>query len=297
MTRSNVLRALGATSVAVLAGCGPEPPKTLAIGAKDFTEEYVLGELYAQVLERRGYRITRKFALGGTQVAMEALLRGDIDLYPEYTGTAWLSILKETTPAPHDPRRLYEAVRTGFGRRYDLTWLAPAPFDDSQALATTRATAQRYGLRTLGDVAREAPHLRLGAIPEFVSRADGLAGLKRAYGGFAFQSVRLFDIGLKYRALESGSVDIVVAFGTDPQVEADRLVLPVDTKHVWPDYQAAPVVRADVLRRNPSLAAALDVLAPLLTDEVMRRLNGEVDLRHRDPSDVARDFLAEHASA
>lgn len=285
LPRGRMLALLGAAGA--LGGCGG--PRTISIGAKDFTEELVLGELYAQTLERHGFHVTRKFELGGTQVAMEALLRGDIDLYPEYTGTALLSILKEHTIP--DAAKLYAFVKRAYAERYPLTWLRAAPFDDPEALATTRAISARYRVTTLSELAPVASQLTLGAVPEFTTRPDGLPGLQRLYGGFRFKSVRLFDIGLKYRALESGQVDVAVAFGTDPQIESDRLVVFRDDKHLWPDYQAAPVVRNATLAAHPAIAQALDALAPRLTNTAMRRLNAAVDIDRRDPADAASAFL------
>ena len=140
-------------------------------------------------------------------------------------------------------------------------------------------------------MSRAAEHLRLGAIPEFTKRADGLPGLQHAYGGFNFKKISLFDIGLKYRALLANDVDVVVAFGTDGQIAADKLVVFSDDKHVWPYYQVAPVVRRSALEKYPEIATTLDRVAPYLTDGVMRRLNEEVDGSKREPADVARDFL------
>ncbi|MBC5809452.1 MAG: quaternary ammonium transporter, partial [Candidatus Eremiobacteraeota bacterium] len=196
-------------------------------------------------------------------------------------------------PVP-DARAIYQTVKREYAKRYDLVWLAPAPMNDTQALATTRAVAEKYRLRTLSDLSKAAPQLRLGAIPEFTKREDALPGLQRAYGGFAFKSVKLFDIGLKYKALETGQVDVVVAFGTDGQIAADRLVVFVDDKHFWPAYQVAPVVRRATLEKHPEIATALDALAPLLTDDVMRGLNLQVDGAKREPADVAREFLTSH---
>jgi osmoprotectant transport system substrate-binding protein len=293
VTRARALLLAG--TAATLAACGRPPSASIAVGSKDFTEELILGELYAQLLERAGLPVTRKLDLAGTQVAMAALQRGDIDLYPEYTGTALLTQL-HATPS-RDARANYETVKTAYARQYGLAWLEPAPFNDTQALATTQAIAARYDLKTLSDLAKAAPQLRLGAIPEFTKRADALPGLQKAYGGFRFKSIRLFDIGLKYEALRSGQVDVVVAFGTDGQIETDRLYVFVDDKHFWPAYQAAPVVRAATLAKYPAIATALDPLAPLLTDDVMRGLNAQVDGAKADPKDVARAFLASHRLA
>jgi osmoprotectant transport system substrate-binding protein len=182
-------------------------------------------------------------------------------------------------------------VRNIYRDRYDLIWLNPAPFNDTQALATTQAVAEHYGVFTLSQLSRAAPQLRLGSIPEFLQREDGLPGLRRAYGGFNFKSIKLFDIGLKYEALLTGNVDVVVAFGTDGQIAADQLVIFTDDRHFWPAYQAAPVVRAATLQTYPQIARVLNRLCPLLTDAVMRDLNEQVDGEQREPADVARAFL------
>jgi len=293
MRRSAFIGASVAAAVAGATGCGGH--SGIAVGSKDFTEELILGEMYAQILEKNGLPVSRKLDLGGTQVAMEALQRGDIDLYPEYTGTALLTELKK--PPAKDAAANYATVKRDYESRFQLTWLAAAPFNDSQALATTQALAQRYHLRTLSDLSKAAPHLRLGAIPEFTKREDALPGLQKAYGGFQFKDVKLFDIGLKYKALESGQVDVVVAFGTDGQIDADRLYVFADDKHFWPAYQAAPVVRDSTLQAYPQIAKLLNRLAPLLDDSTMRGLNALVDGAAQDPADVAHRFLSQHGLA
>lgn len=285
-----------AGSALALGGCaGQNNPSGVAVGSKDFTEELILGEMYAQILEKNGLAVTRKLDLGGTQVAMEALQRGDIDLYPEYTGTALITELKEKPNK--DAATNYAIVKKAYESRYGLTWLAAAPFNDTQALATTQEIRERYHLTTLSDLSKAAPQLRLGAIPEFTKREDALPGLQKAYGGFAFKDVKLFDIGLKYKALESGQVDVVVAFGTDGQIQVDRLYVFVDDKRFWPSYQAAPVVRDATLHAHPEIAAHLNRLAPLLDDATMRGLNAQVDGDKQDPADVARAFLSQHGLA
>jgi osmoprotectant transport system substrate-binding protein len=266
----------------------------IKVGSKNFTEELILGELYALALENRGLAVERRLDLGSTQVAMAALARGDIDLYPEYTGTALLVVLKRA-PMP-DREAVYQLVKSEYAARYKLAWLQPAPMNDTQALATTQALAGTYGLRTLSDCARLAPRLRLGAPHEFLERPDGLPGLVKAYGGFAFAKVVPVDIGLKYNALLGGDVDVVVAFGTDGQIDADHLVVLDDDRHFFPPYAVAPVVRVDVLASHPEIAAALDALAPFLTDAAMRRLNQRVDGDKQEPADVAREFFKQVSS-
>lgn len=288
MNRASALSIL--TASAVLPGCALGRSDMTAIGSKNFTEALLLGELYAQLLEDSDIRVRRRLDLGGTDIAMAALRRGQIDLYPEYTGTALLVVLKER--ARGDAAQTFEYVKSEYESRYQLTWLDPAPMNNTQALATTQANAERFGLRTLSDVAAKASQLRLGAVPEFVKRPDGLPGLQHAYGGFKFKDVRLVDFGLKYNALLHGNVDIVVAFGTDGAIVANDLVVMRDDKALFPAYQVAPVVRMSTLKAHPEIGRILNRVAPLLTDNVMRTLNNAIDGKTKsDPADVARAFI------
>jgi osmoprotectant transport system substrate-binding protein len=283
-------------TAALVAGCTTSGRTgAIAIGSKDFTEQLILAEMYARILEKNGLTVDRKTDLGGTQVAMEALQRGDIDLYPEYTGTALIAVLNEK-PSKNAAAN-YATVKREYESRYRLTWLDVAPFDDSQALATTQAIRDRFHLTTLSDLSKAAPKLRLGAIPEFTKREDALPGLQKAYGGFEFADVKLFEIGIKYKALELGQIDVVVAASTDAQIALDHLYVFVDDKHFWPSYQVAPVVRDDTLRAHPEIAGFLNKLAPLLDDDTMRALNAQVDGDKKDPVDVAQAFLAQHGLA
>src|ERR1035438_527045 len=290
LKRGRALALVGAALAA--AGCGGAQTQ-VAVGAKNFTEELILGELYAQVLAGHGLRVARKLNLGGTDIAMEALRRGEIDLYPEYTGTALLTQLKR--PPIGDGKQIYAIVKAAYKRQYGLTWLDPAPANNTQALATTGPIAAKYNIHTLSQLAATAPQLRLGAIPEFLKRSDGLPGLQRVYGGFVFKQTRLIDIGLKYKALLIGDVDVVVAFGTDGEILGEHLTVFVDDKHFWPAYNVAPVVRDQTLKTYPAIAAHLNAIAPLLTDTAMRSLNDEVEgTQKREAADVARDFIKAH---
>jgi osmoprotectant transport system substrate-binding protein len=290
--RIDALALMGA--VLALPACGgAKTGPHISVGAKNFTEELILGEIYAQVLEGSGLSVTRKLNLGGTDIAMAALRRGEIDLYPEYTGTALLTQLKR--PPLADGAEIYRVVKAAYEKDYGLTWLDPAPANNTQALATTGPIAARYRIRTLGALAVAAPQLRLGAIPEFLTRSDGLPGLQRVYGGFNFKETRLLDIGLKYKALLGGDVDVVVAFGTDGEILGDHLTVFIDDKHFWPAYNVAPVVRDQTLAAYPAIATHLNKVAPLLTDAQMRTLNDEVEgTQKREAGDVAHDFISAH---
>jgi len=282
-------RALGWLGALPLAACGHG--EAVAVGSKDFTEAIIIGELYAQALEAAGLRVARRLSLGGSNIAMAALQRGGIDLYPEYTGTGLVDILHLASDG--NEARAYATVKRTYRERYDLDWLARTPMSDTQAIACTQETARRFGLATLSDLAARAPQLRIGAVPEFVKRADGLPGLQRVYGGFQFKEVRLVDFGLKYAALLHGDIDVVIAFSTDGAIAADHLVLLADDKRLFPADNCAPVVRPDALRRHPQIATALDALSAHITTDAMRALNLQVDgPEKREPEDVAHDFLA-----
>lgn len=290
VTRGRAIATLAA--VPLLPACARDV--ALRVGSKNFTESILIAEIYAQALERGGLRVERRLDLGSTQIAMAAMARGDIDLYPEYTGTALIDVLH---PAPmHDPAAIYDAVKAAFARQYGIIWLARSPMNDSQGLATTRAIAQRYHLRTLSDLAPVASQLRLATIPEFVSRPDGLPGLQRLYGGFHFKIVRTYDISLKYQALLQGEADIATAFTTDGAIVVDDLIVLEDNKHLWPAYNVAPLVRREALTSTPRIATLLDAIAPRITSRATQAMNAEIESRDRDPADVAAAFLGGHSA-
>lgn len=295
MRHSFRLVVFGALVVVLFAGCGRRAAQqtTLKVGSKDFTEEFILAEMYSLLLEDAGFKVERKFNLGGTPVAHAALQKGDIDLYPEYTSTGLLTVLKK--PPMADAKAIVEEVRKGYKEQFKLVWLEPAPFNNTQALATTKDVSSKSGIKTFSDLSTKASELRLGGPPEFAEREDGIKGLQKAYGGFAFKEFKQLGTGsLRYEALKNGQVDVVVAFGTDGQISGMGLVLLQDDKHFYPVYQAAPVVRADVADKNPKIADALNKLAPLLTDDIMAGLNWQVDgPDKKEYAAVAKAFLQE----
>lgn len=286
----NVSRARALAWIAASAGMAACAPRggAVRVGSKNFTESFVIAEIYAQSLERAGLRIDRLFNLGSTQIALAAMHRGDIDLYPEYTGTALIDVL-HLAPI-EDPAALYATVAREFLRRYDLVWLKPSPMNDSQALATTSSFAHRERIRTLSDLAPKAARLRLATIQEFLSRPDGLPGLQRVYGGFKFADVRTYDIALKYQALLSGKADVASAFTTDGAIASENLFVLRDDRHLWPPYNVAPVVRRATLVAQPRIERVLDGVAPAITDRSAQRMNAAVE-GGQDPADVATAFL------
>lgn len=260
----------------------------LRVGSKNFTEQLVVAELYAQALEAAGATVQRRLNLGGTLIAQQALLAGEIDLYPEYTGTGLGVVLKQGTEGT--PEQVWQRVHDGYAP-LGLTWLPPSGVDNGNALLVTRATAQRLQLRTLSDLAAQAPRLTLAAGNEFAGRGDGLPGLQRVYA-MHFRRFRQFAaLGLRYAALRHGQADVVNAYATDWQIEDFALL--EDDKRLWPPYQLAAVVRQPVLREFPGLAPALARVDARLDNAAMRRLNREVDYDGDEPRAVARRFLAD----
>jgi osmoprotectant transport system substrate-binding protein len=271
----------------------------IQIGSKDFTEAILVAELYAQVLEGAGFTVERKFNLGATPIAHEALLKGDIDLYPEYTSTGLQEVLKNTERFT-DAAAILDAARAGYEEQFQLTWLDASPFNNTNVFATTAAVAEQYGLATYSDLAANAGSLRLGGPAEFPDRVD-TQGLDEAYGGFIADFAEFKPLGtgaLRYDALQAGEVDVIVAFGTDGRIAGDQLVVLEDDQSFYPIYNIAPVVRMDTLAANPGIADALNAVAPLLTDEVMAGLNYQVDGPEKlEPGAVISTFLAENAPA
>jgi osmoprotectant transport system substrate-binding protein len=265
------------------------PAGTIIVGSKNFTEEFILAEMYALVLENAGFKVERKFDLGGTPVAQAAITSGQIDLYPEYTGTALLTVLK--LPTEHNAEKVYQTVSKQYKQKFHLIWLDESPMNDSQALAMTQQASQKYGITDISQMATQASELVMIGPPEFESRQDGLPGLKRVYGDFTLKKYISVSPGLRYQGLLSGDADVVVAFTTDWQIAADNLVVLKDNKGLFPPYHIAPVVREDVLNANPDIATVLNDLAPKITTEVMQKLNGQVGEKQLSPADVAKEFL------
>jgi len=228
--------------------------------------------------------------LGATAVADAALRRGRVDIYPEYTGTAYTAVLKRKVVPGTSPERIWSDVRSGYAKR-GLDVFAPSTFSNGNAIVVTKATAKRLRLETLSDLAEVSGSLKFGAIPGFDTREDGIPLLRRVYG-MRFGSVKSYENGIKYGELLKGGIDAVYGFETDGAIAANDLVALRDDKAAWPAYQAAPIVSAKLAKAaGADLAATLDNLAGQLDAQTMRRLNQQVDGDKREPADVARDFL------
>ncbi|HZG41244.1 MAG TPA: glycine betaine ABC transporter substrate-binding protein [Nodosilinea sp.] len=286
---------LGVAAALATAACGGGggggSNDVVSVGSKDFTEQLIIGEMYALVLEENGFTVERKLNLGGTPVAQAAIESGDIDLYPEYTGTALLTVLKQ--PVSSDQQAVFDTVKQSYQEQFNLVWLEPSPMNNTQALAMTEERASALGIRTISDFAAQASNLTLIGPPEFEVREDGLPGLQAAYGNFALGEYKAVDAGLRYRGLVDGEADVAVAFGTDGEINAFNLVVLEDDEALFPPYQVAPIVSQAALDANPGIADALNQVSPLLTDDVMRQLNYEVSGNQREPADVAREFLVD----
>ncbi len=266
-------------------------PKAVRVGSKDFTEEFIVGNMYADLLEANGIPVERKLNLGGTPVLQQALVSDQVDLYPEYTGTGLLTVLK--LPSNTDRQQVFNTVKDEYKKQFNLVWLNPAPMNNTQALAMKKDVAQAKGIKTISDMAAQASELTMIGPPEFEQREDGLPGIQAAYGNFQLKEYIPVDPGLRYEGLVNGQADVVVAFGTDGQIAAYDLLVLQDDKGLFPPYQIAPVVRQQALDAYPKVADVLNQLAPLLDDATMQRLNFEVDGKKREPAEVAHEFLVQ----
>jgi osmoprotectant transport system substrate-binding protein len=274
-----------------LAACSPPRPDHPVIGAKNFTEQVVLGELLAQEIEAKSHlKVERRFYLAGSYICQQALLAGRIDAYIEYSGTALTAILKQ--PVDRDPAAVLNTIGTLYASRYNVTVGPPLGFENTFAMVIRGEDARRLHLTTLSHAAQFAPQWRLGVGYEFEQRPDGLPGLSTAYGLHFGGAPRTMDLGLLYRALNAHQVDIIAANSTDGPIQEFGLTALEDDRHYFPPYQAVPLVRGEALARWPQIHDAFDALAGRVTADDMRAMNEAIDEQHRDPAEVVREFRA-----
>jgi osmoprotectant transport system permease protein len=268
----------------------PAPERTIRIGSKNFTEQLILAEMMAQRIEAAtDLHVERRFNLGGTMVCHGALVEGEIDLYPEYTGTAFTAILDHKT-RPASPDKVYGLVSREYLKRFNLRWLKPFGFNNTYAFAIRQEDAGRTGWEKVSDLGAAAPKLRAGFTSEFAERPDGYPGFRETYG-ITFGDVRDLDPALMYDAIRMGQVDVIVAFSTDSRIPGYNLTLLEDDKAFFPPYHAAPVVRQETLEEFPGVADALAPLGGLIDDRTMQLLNYEADQKKRNVSEVVEEFL------
>lgn len=273
---------------ALISGCG-KSSDTVVIGSKNFTEQIIMGNMLATLIEKNtDLKVDRKLNLGGTDVAFNALKSGDIDMYVEYTGTGLVNILKK--PAQNNSDAVYNEVKKDFKEKYNLDWLEPIGFNNTYTLAVSPSVEEKYHPKTISDLKKISSNLVLGCTMEFTERPDGYPGLKKTYD-IEFKSVKGMDSGLRYPAIEKGDVDVIDAFSTDGMLKAYNLTVLKDDKNFFPPYYAAPLVRDDTLKKHPELKDVLNKLAGQINDETMRELNYKVDKLGEDPKNVADDFL------
>ena len=277
-----------------LTACAPPRGSNITVGAKNFTEQVVLGELVAQEIEaafaaegRPKERVDRRFYLAGSYLCQQALISGRIDGYVEYSGTALTAILKQ--PVERDRTAVLRKITELYQARYQVTVGPGLGFEDTFAMVMRGPDAAAMGFKTIGDTKARAASLRLGVGYEFQARPDGLDGLQKAYG-LTFARPRVMDLGLLYRALSAGQVDIVAGNSTDGPIRALGFTVLEDNLHYFPPYDAVPLFRDDSLSRHPEIQQALSRLAGQVSAPEMQAMNDAVDSKHEDVGAVVRKF-------
>ncbi len=283
---------LSALSVVMLGGAA-QAAGTLTVGGKDFTEQFILAEMTKQLLEAKGYTVSKKDGMG-TSIVRAALENGEVDLYWEYTGTSLVTFNKVTEKL--SPEDTYNRVRD-LDAAKGLVWLAPSHSNDTYALVIRHDNPNTNGMTTISDLAaayKAGKAVLMATTAEFPKREDGLLGLEKTYDFKAGRAnVKPMEIGLVYPAVAGGSADVAVAGATDGRIAAMKLVILKDDKHFFPDYAIVPVVRKQTLDAHPDLKEPLEALASRLDDETMQRLNGAVDVDKKSVESVATAYLKE----
>jgi osmoprotectant transport system substrate-binding protein len=266
---------------------------TLTIGSKNFTEQKVLGEVYAQALEAAGYKVKKELNLGDEQTALKSLKSGAISAYPEYTGTALLSFFKVKTPdLPKDPTEAYDQVKADFEKQ-GIEALPPTPFTSSNEVAVTQETAKKYSLKTISDLSKVAGELTLYGSPECRQRLDCLLGLQQTYG-LKFKKFTPVDVSQRSTVLTGGQADVSIVFTTDPQNKRDKFVLLKDDKGIFPPYNSTLLVTKKVAdQAGPDMAATIDKVNAQLTAANVQELNARVDLDKKTPEEAASAYLTQ----
>jgi osmoprotectant transport system substrate-binding protein len=273
----------------LVSSCTPSHANRIVVGSKNFTESFILGELFAQEIEAHtNLKVERRFYLAGTYICQQAILAGRIDIYPEYTGTALTAILKQTSSGSRQD--VYQRVKQEYERRFDLTLGAPLGFNDTFAMEIRGEDARRLNIKTLSRAAAFAPQWRAGFGYEFMERPDGYRGLAATYGLHFIEPPRVMDLGLLARALQNHQIDLAAGNTTDGLIPALDFFVLQDDKHYFPPYEAVPVVREQTLRQHPEISPILAALAGKISDEEMQRLNYAVD-SHQDVKQVVHKFL------
>jgi len=289
MLKKVIIWALGIIMILSLAGCGAKTKKVV-IASKPMTEQYILAEMMSQLIEANtDIKVEKKLGIGGgTANIQPAMEKGEIDIYPEYTGTGWLFVLKKDLIS--DPNKLYEEVKKEYMNKYKIKWLGLYGFNDTYALAIKKTTADKLNINTYSDLVTKGSNLKFGAEYDFYEREDGYKGLQKTYG-FNFKDKTELDIGLKYEAINSDKVDVINAFSTDSLLKKFDLKVLEDDKNFFPSYFASTLVREETLKKYPELENVLNKLEGKISNDEMIQMNYEVEKEKKDPKEVAKEFL------
>ncbi len=276
-----------AAGTTVSAACGKRAD-AICVGSKNFTESLVVGEIYALALEDAGFKVERELNIAGTLVH-QSITSGEIDVYPEYTGTALMSYLQMDMIS--DPEELYNTVKAEYAERYDIMWLDQTEINDTNGFAMRKDVAEKYGITAISDMAEHASELTMASQGEFEEREDGLPGLRKHYNAdFNFKNIVSVNNALKYQTLISGQADVTPAYSTEGQLSTGQFTYLIDDKNFFPPYCLAPIIRSETLRKFEGADDVLNALCPYLTMDAIIQLNARVDIDHEEYDDVAEDF-------
>jgi len=276
--------------VLVISACSRNDNDVIRVGSKDFTESLIIAEIYSLTLEAAGFTVDRTGHNLSSGIVHTAIINGEIDLYPEYTGTGLLTVLG--LPLMTDPLAVYELVRREYYERYQITWLDFTEAHNGQGIVIRTQLAQELGIATISDLQPHAHQLRFVSTAEFLDREDGLSAMVAAFGPFDFYSVNIMGGGARYEALRTNAADVSVAFTTDGHLyNTHYYTLLVEDIVIWPPYNLVPIVRNVILEEHPGVADALNRLAPHLNTSVLLHLNSQVIIYGRDIQEVAREFF------
>lgn len=277
------------TSIGVLGGCGNKGSNSkIVVGSKDFTESYLLSEIYALALEDNGFKVERKLKLGSS-VVHNAIESGEIDMYPEYTGTGLTTILNQDPIS--DPQKVYDIVKKEYKEKYNIAWLEHSNVNDTEGVAITKNASDRLGgISTISDAWKHASDLKLAGNGEFMEREDALPLLKKVYGDTQFKGSSVVDHALSFQAALNGEADLIGVYTTEGSLDNDEFIVLKDDKQAFPPYYMTPIVRQQVLDANPKMEEVINKVTATFTDKNMIKLNARVDINKEEYEDVAEDY-------
>jgi glycine betaine/choline ABC-type transport system substrate-binding protein len=283
----------GSSNANVIKSNSANGSKTVTIGSKNFTEEFILGQIYAQALQAAGYKVKTELNLGSEQIALRAVKSGQVDAYPEYTGTALTSFFKlKATDVPHDEQKAYDLAKTNFAKD-NLVALPHTPFTDSNGVGMLKAEADKLGVKTISDLKGKSTKLTFSGTPECPQRPDCLLGLEQVYG-LKFKKVVPVDPSLRYSVLTSKKAQVGIVFTTDGQLAQGKVSLIQDDKRLFPPYNVTLVFRKAALDKlGPDAQKTVALVQQGLTTEAMQELNSRVDIDKQTPAAVAKQYLKE----